>query len=84
MKNGRFHLTALSLICSCGTLKNPHHCSKRVGDIDPGGVANLYGLLDWVGMAPSMGPVSPVRAYFLWAGLCPEKLAKKIKTSGWF
>ena len=23
-----------------------------------------------------MGPVSPVRAYSLWAGLCPEKLVK--------
>ena len=27
-------------------------------------------------MAPRMGPMSPVRAYFLWAGLCAEKLAK--------
>ena len=31
-------------------------------DADPGGVANLYGLWDWVGMAPGMGPMSPVRA----------------------
>ena len=23
------------------TKKNPHHCSKRVGDVDPSGVANL-------------------------------------------
>ena len=30
--------------------------SKRVGVVDPGGVANLYGLWDWVGMAPCMGP----------------------------
>ena len=26
---------------SCGTSNNPHRCSKRVGDVDPGGVANL-------------------------------------------
>ena len=26
---------------SCGTYNNPHRCSKRVGDVDPGGVANL-------------------------------------------
>ena len=25
---------------------------------------------------PCMGLVSPVRAYSLWAGLCPEKLVK--------
>ena len=31
-------------------------------------------------MAPCMGPMSPVRAYSLWAGLCPEKLAKQNKT----
>ena len=35
-----FHLS-----CSCRTEKNPHHWSKRVGDVDPGGVANL----SWVG-----------------------------------
>ena len=35
-------------------------------------VANLYGLWDWVGMAPH-----PVRAHSLWAGVCPEKLANK-------
>ena len=28
-------------------------------------------------MAPCMGPMSPVRAYSLWAGLCPEKLVKQ-------
>ena len=39
-------------------------------------MANLYGLWDWVGMAPCMGPMSPVRAYSLWAGLYPEKLVK--------
>ena len=44
-----------------------------------GGVANLYGLWDWVGMAPCMGPMSPVHAYSLWAGLCPEKLVKNKK-----
>ena len=48
---------------------NPHYCSKRVGNVDPGGVANLYGLWDWVGMAS-------LWAYSLWAGLCPEKLVK--------
>ena len=26
---------------SCVMLKNAHHCSKRVGDEDVGGVANL-------------------------------------------
>ena len=41
-------------------------------------MANLNGLWDWVGMAPCMGPMSLVRAYFLWAGLCAEKLVKKI------
>ena len=40
------------------------------------GVANLYGLRDWVGMAPCMGPMSPLRACSTWAGLCPEKLVK--------
>ena len=40
-----------------------------MGDIDPGGVANLNGTCD-------LGPVSTVRAYSLWAGLCPEKLVK--------
>ena len=29
-----------------------------VGNVDPGGAANLYGLCDWVGMAPRMGPES--------------------------
>ena len=43
---------------------------------EPGGVANLYGLWDWVGMAPCMGPMSPVRAHSLWAGPCPEKLVQ--------
>ena len=28
-------------------------------------------------MAPCMGPMSPVRAHSLWAGLCPEKLVKQ-------
>ena len=31
---------------------------KRVGVVDSGGVVNLYGLWDWVGMAPHMGPES--------------------------
>ena len=34
------------------------------------------GRWDWVGMAPCMGPMTPVRAYSLWAGLCPETLVK--------
>ena len=29
-------------------------------------------------MAPCMGPMSPVRACSVWAGLCPEKLVKQI------
>ena len=37
-----FHLS-----CSCRTEKNPHHCSKRVGDVDPGGVVNLS-YVGWV------------------------------------
>ena len=32
--------------------------SKRVGVVDPGGMAKLYGLWEWVGMAPRMGPES--------------------------
>ena len=36
----------------------PDHYSKRLGIVDPGGVANFYGLWDWVGMAPRMGPGS--------------------------
>ena len=56
---------------------NLHHYSKRVGVVDPGGVANLYGFWDWAWMAPCMGPMSPVRAHSLWAGLCPEKLVNK-------
>ena len=39
-------------------------------------MANLNGLWDWVGMAPCMGPLSPICAYSLWAGLCAEKLVK--------
>ena len=42
---------------------NPHHYSKRAGVIDPGGVVNLYGLWDWVGMAPCMGPESSLRTF---------------------
>ena len=49
---------------------------EEKGTQTPVGVANLNGLLDWVGMAPRMGPISPVRAHFRWAGLCPEKLVK--------
>ena len=32
--------------------------SKRVGVVDPDGVANLYRLWDWVGMVPRLGPES--------------------------
>ena len=32
--------------------------SKRVGVVDPSGAAILYGLWDWVGMAPHMGTES--------------------------
>ena len=28
-----------------------------------------------------MGPMSVIHAYSLWAGLCPEKLVKKMKQS---
>ena len=48
-----------------------YHYSKTVGVVDSGGVANLYGLWDWVGMVPRMGPES-VRTHSLWAGLCLE------------
>ena len=36
---------------------------EDVGNVDPGGVANLHGLLELVGMAPRMGAMSPVRAH---------------------
>ena len=58
-------------------VKEPTPLFERLGEADSGGVANLNGLWDWVGMAPCMGPLSPVCAYSLWAGLCPEKLVKK-------
>ena len=65
------------MICSCGT---PPHYLKRVGVIDPGGVANLDGLWDWVGTAPSMGPESrvPFVHTSCGQGLCPEKLVNKL------
>lgn len=47
-----------------------------VGNVDPGGVASLYGLCDWVGMTPPMGPMSPVRAHSDWGNLCRDKLVK--------
>ena len=31
---------------------------------EPGGVANLYGLWDWVGMAPCMGLISDTTKEF--------------------
>ena len=42
----RFHLSS-----SRGTSKNPHHCSKGVLDVDPGGVANL----SWAGLVIYLG-----------------------------
>ena len=44
--------------------------------MDPGGGANLNGLWDWVEMAPCMGPMSPVRAYYGQACV-QEKLVKQ-------
>ena len=65
------------LTCKSSRKREISEASISVGDVDSAGVANLYGLWDWdVGMAPCMGPMSPVRAYSLWAGLCPEKLVK--------
>ena len=49
----------------------------EAGDVDPSDVASLYGLWDWVGMVPRMGPMSPVRVHSLWAGLRPEKQVNK-------
>ena len=57
-------------------VKQPTSLFEKSRGHRPGGVANLYGLWDWVGMAPRMGPES-VRAHSLWAGLCPEKLLNK-------
>lgn len=37
----------------------------------------LQNMWDWIGMARCMGPMSPICAYSLYAGLCPEKLVKK-------
>ena len=50
------------------------HITSRVGVVDPGGVANLHGMWDWVGMAPRVAPESR-----LWVGLCTKKLVKKRK-----
>ena len=36
-----------------------------------------------IGMAPCMGPMSPVRAYSVGAGLCPEKLVKLKKNNNY-
>ena len=38
--------------------KRTHPTGRRVGDVDPSGVANLYGTWDWVGMTPRMEPES--------------------------
>ena len=62
--------------------KNPHHYSKRVGVVDPDGVANLLHVVglgrDGTSHGTRVRDLSPVRAHSLWAGLCPEKLVKKI------
>ena len=81
-KNRSSRLTALFLICSCGTQKNPHHYSKRAGVVDPGVVANLYWLQDWVGMAPRMGRESSSCTFPLGRSVS-RKAGKKInKYSG--
>ena len=41
-KNRRSRLTALALVWFLWDVKNPHHCSKSVGDVDPGVVVNLH------------------------------------------
>ena len=41
-KNRRSRLTALTLVLFLWDVKNPHHCSKSVGDVDPGVVVNLH------------------------------------------
>ena len=57
-------------------VKEPTPLLEKSRDVERNGVASLYGLWDWVGMAPCMGPMSSVHAHSLWAGLCPEKLVK--------
>ena len=41
-KNRRFRLTALTLVWFLCDVKNLHHCSKSVGDIELGVVVNLH------------------------------------------
>ena len=41
-KNRRSCLTALTLVGFLWDVKNPHHCSKSVGDVDPSVVVNLH------------------------------------------
>ena len=59
-------------------VKEPTPLFKKSRDLDPSGKADLYGLWDWVGMEPSMGPMSPIRVHSLSTGLCPEKLVKSL------
>ena len=61
---------AKSLVCI--GLKRTHiTIRKRVGVVDPGGVANIYGLWGWVGMGPCMGFKSRS-----WAGPVSRKAGK--------
>ena len=82
MKKRRSRLTALSPIWFLGDVKEPTPLFKKSREVDPGSVANLYGLWDWVGMASCMGPMSPVRGHSLRAGPVSRKAGKtKLKTN---
>ena len=59
--NRRPRLTALHWSGSCGTLKNAWHCSKRVGDVEPGVMVYLTCAGHWSG-------VGKVRSYMDWSG----------------
>ena len=58
-------------------VKDPTSPLEKKGVVEPGEVANLYGLWDWVGMVPLAWDLNPIRANSHWAGLCPEKLVNK-------
>lgn len=64
--NRRPRLTALHWSGSCGTLKNAWHCSKRVGDVEPGVMVYLTCAGHWSG-------VGKVRSYMDWSG-CKVRL----------
>ena len=57
-KNRRSRLTALALVWFLWDVKNPHHCSNSVGDVDPGVVVNLthhiIHIMGWVGTVSSL------------------------------